>query len=333
MDKMIEYFPYMPKVSIVIPAYNASNYLAEAIDSALNQTYPNTEILVINDGSHDEGKTRAVAERYGDKIRYFEKENGGSSSAINVGIANMKGEWFSWLSHDDLYYPDKISENIRLLNSLGLTEEELADQIVVSASENVDKNRNVIHTPPASSMERMRDMVASLKSNAPLIAEPAGFRFHGCAFLIHRTAFERVGGFNEDFRLINDSEMWFRLFAGGFRIHYIPKVLAQARIHNEQVSNTIGFSYHNAEQDQYWGGCFAWLTEHEPDNYELFYRFGRNAYLKTRNDNGDAAFRRAGQICPEKAGKLKIHRVLLKARATVWLLMKRVYLALFIGKG
>ena len=77
---------YTPKISIVIPAYNASNYLAQAIDCALAQTYPNVEIIVVNDGSKDEGATERVALSYGDKIRYFSKENGGSSSALNMGI-------------------------------------------------------------------------------------------------------------------------------------------------------------------------------------------------------------------------------------------------------
>ena len=95
---------YTPKVSIVIPAYNASNYLSEAIDSALKQTYENIEIIVINDGSGDDGATRQIALSYGDKIRYYEKENGGSSSALNLGIVDMTGEWFSWGHFDTQAY-------------------------------------------------------------------------------------------------------------------------------------------------------------------------------------------------------------------------------------
>ena len=67
---------YNPLVSIVIPVYNGSNFLKYAIESALAQTYKNVEILVINDGSTDNGATRDIALSYGDKIRYFEKENG-----------------------------------------------------------------------------------------------------------------------------------------------------------------------------------------------------------------------------------------------------------------
>lgn len=101
---------YRPKVTIVIPAYNAANYLAEAVESAINQTYENIEIIVVNDGSNDNGATADVAKKYRNSIRYIEKGNGGSSSALNCGILNMTGEWFSWLSHDDLYCPDKVEK-------------------------------------------------------------------------------------------------------------------------------------------------------------------------------------------------------------------------------
>ena len=104
-----------PLVSIVIPVYNGSKYLGEAIDSALEQTYKNIEIVVINDGSKDNGKTRAVAKSYGDKIRYYEKENGGVSSALNYAIKMSKGQFISWVSHDDKILPEKIELQIEYL--------------------------------------------------------------------------------------------------------------------------------------------------------------------------------------------------------------------------
>ena len=97
------------KVSIIIPVFNGANYLREAIDSALKQTYENIEVLVINDGSDDNGKTEAIARSYGDKLRYFHKENGGVASALNLGIKEMAGEYFSWLSHDSQLEQDEVS--------------------------------------------------------------------------------------------------------------------------------------------------------------------------------------------------------------------------------
>lgn len=81
----------MKKVSIIIPVYNGGNYLRNAIDSALSQTYKNCEIIVVNDGSTDGGETAAIAKSYGNKIRYFEKKNGGVGTAVNLGIAEMTG--------------------------------------------------------------------------------------------------------------------------------------------------------------------------------------------------------------------------------------------------
>ena len=90
-----------------MPVYNGANYVREAIDSALAQTYDNIEIIVVNDGSSDGGRTEEICLAYGDKIRYFSKPNGGVASALNLAVREMTGEYFSWLSHDDLYYPQK----------------------------------------------------------------------------------------------------------------------------------------------------------------------------------------------------------------------------------
>ena len=73
----------MPRVSIIIPVYNGANYMREAIDSALAQTCSDIDVIVVNDGSRDDGATAEIARSYGGRIRYLEKENGGVSSALN----------------------------------------------------------------------------------------------------------------------------------------------------------------------------------------------------------------------------------------------------------
>ena len=279
-----------PKVSIVIPAYNASNYLAEAIDSALAQTYPNYEIIVVNDGSKDEGATAAVAKRYGDKIRYFEKENGGSSSALNVGIQNMTGEWFSWLSHDDLYVPQKLEKQMEYLQQMNFPMELLQKQVFFSAFDLIDGDGKTIRRANQKKDVKLAERLERFSSNAELIAEPTRYNFNGCSCLVHKSAFECVGFFDEKLRLLNDIDMWFRLYAAGYQVHYLPLPLVKGRIHAKQVSRSIGFSYHNSEQDWFWERSFQWLLEHCPEREDLIFLYGRNAYLKTRNVNGDNAF-------------------------------------------
>ena len=163
---------YLPKVSIVIPAYNASNYLAEAIDSALAQTYPNVEVIVVNDGSKDDGETERVALSYGDKIRYFLKENGGSSSALNMGIVNMTGEWFSWLSHDDLYLPEKLEKQIEFMYSLGIENSLLTRHIFFSSYDLIDATGKTIYKCKQKDACALSAKVETFYHNGYLIAEP-----------------------------------------------------------------------------------------------------------------------------------------------------------------
>lgn len=104
----------MTRFSIVIPAYNQAQYLPEAIESALAQTYKPHEVIVVNDGSQDE--TRYIARQY--PVKYVEQVNKGLSSARNTGIMNMTGDWFYPLDSDDIMVEsclqrvaDTIAEN------------------------------------------------------------------------------------------------------------------------------------------------------------------------------------------------------------------------------
>lgn len=313
---------YAPRISIVIPAYNASNYLAEAIDSALAQTYPNVEIIVVNDGSRDDGATEQVAMSYGDRIRYFAKENGGSSSALNTGIANMTGEWFSWLSHDDLYVPEKLEKQVAYMNGLGIDRTSLSKHIFFSASDLIDATGRTIRATNRKQALARAEKLRAMPHNGYLIAEPTVHTFHGCSCLVHRDAFAEVGGFDEKLRLLNDMDLWYRLYAAGYAVHYIPESLVKGRVHGAQVSKSIGYSYHNPEQDMFWNRSLDWLLKNHPEEEELFFLFGRNAYLKTRNAEGDRAFARIRTSSLHKA----FAKILYCGRAGGRNLAKQVYL-------
>ncbi len=213
-----------PLVSIIIPVYNGSNYLKEAIDSALLQTYPNYEILVVNDGSNDNGKTRKVALSYGKKIRYYEKENGGVSSALNFAIKKMKGEYFSWLSHDDKYLEEKLSTEVSYLIENGLYDKKV---ILYSDYNLIDRKSKLVSNCIKD------NYMLNLKPEYALLRGAV----NGITMLIPKKAFEEHGLFDENLVAVQDYELWHKMFKTYKPIH-IPVILAESRYHAKQVSNT-----------------------------------------------------------------------------------------------
>ena len=218
---------YEPLVSIVIPVYNGSNFLQQAIDSALNQTYKNTEIIVVNDGSRDDGATEQIALSYGDKIRYFSKENGGVSTALNMGIANMKGEYFSWLSHDDMYKPEKIEKQIEAINQF-----DNKDALIYCKTEQINKNSVCIREAKTNKSLKFGFNTYDEALYAML---PAG-AFGGCALLVPKKAFDVCGGFHEKLRYSQDSLMWTKIFLNKFDIIYIDNTGVCSRVHAGQLT-------------------------------------------------------------------------------------------------
>jgi hypothetical protein len=210
-----------PKVSIIIPVYNGSNYLREAIDSALAQTYSSCEIIVVNDGSNDNGKTEAIALSYGSKIRYFAKQNGGVASALNFGIRSMAGEYFSWLSHDDTYKPQKVQSEMDSLRRQPSDAVVYSDYILKYEETGLEKREKL---RPAS-----RDGIRyQLITDTPI---------HGCTLLFHKKCFEVVGVFDETLQTTQDYHLWFRM-TGYFPFVHVAEPLICSRIHSMQGSKT-----------------------------------------------------------------------------------------------
>ena len=124
--------------------------------------------------------------------------------------------------------------------------------------------------------------------------------------------------------------MWYRLYAGDFKLHYMPEALTIGRIHKGQISRSIGFSYHNSEQDMLWSRSLRYLKDNCKDNFEVFFLFGCNAFTKTRDKEGEEAFCIASELSPEKASSLRSTKRKLQFKAKVRTFMKKVYMALFM---
>lgn len=218
MNKLV---PTLPKVSIVIPVYNGANFLAEAIDSALAQTYENTEVVVVDDGSNDDGATRSIALSYGERVRYYTKKNGGVASALNHGIRKMTGEYFSWLSHDDLYEPTKIAEQIAYLREI-----RDHDAVIGCNAKTLFENGLKRETNIDEQTFAYTDI---------FLATSATVGINGCALLIPKKHLESIGGFNESLPYTQDYDCWFRLSKVS-KFYLLPRHLVISRRHEGQDS-------------------------------------------------------------------------------------------------
>jgi len=217
----------MPNISVVIPVYNGTNYLREAIASVLAQTYTDYEVLVIDDGSTD--GTWELIQSYGERVRGFRKPNGGVSTALNLGLEEMRGQWFAWLSHDDLWLPEKLEKQVAFLEANPQFKACYTDYFEIDAQGNQLRE---VETPWYPRSQSMRVLFGRMYIG-------------GCTMMVDRACFDRVGLFNENLRTTQDVEMWFRILRC-YEIGGLPEKLTQERNFPGQGSRTI--ASHEAEK-------------------------------------------------------------------------------------
>jgi len=239
-----------PLVSIIIPVFNGSKYLSEAIDSALAQTYPNIEVIVVNDGSKDQGKTREIALSYGARITYLEKENGGVATALNEGIRASRGRYISWLSHDDAYEPNKVEVDVQFMEKL---ETEGRKMVIYSSYVIMDENSVVyrkIEMPEIPPEKFFEALLGNMIFQTAFKRVP--FSIHGCTLLIPRALFDEVGFFNEALRTTQDYDLWFKAIEK-YDFVGIREYLVRSRVHKGQSSYVMRKERIEEVEDLYLG--------------------------------------------------------------------------------
>ena len=199
-----------PRVSVLIPCYNAGWYLAAALDSVLAQTYQNFEIIVVDDGSED--NSAAVAARY-PQVRYFHNTHSGISVTRNLAISKARGEILVFLDADDLWVPDKLEKQIAYLDSH--PECQLVYTLV----------QNFFDGNPEAMTQRQEQLLNANRDNCLVTC------------CIRRSLYETYGGYREDYPYGEDTYWVTRLWAAGVNMkHCIPEPLYLRRIHDSNIS-------------------------------------------------------------------------------------------------
>lgn len=201
-----------PKVSIIIPFYNCP-YIAQAVKSAVQQTYDNLEIIVVDDGSTKYSK---LIKPYLRKVYYLGKANGGTATALNHGIRHASGDYIAWLSSDDLFYKNKVKHQVQFMQETGA-------QISYTNFNYI--NKSGIVTRHAAGGEALSP---SGLYNSFLTSNPV----NGCTVMIRRDLFHQLGLFDESLPYTHDYEYWIRAAISGYALPYLNQSLTAYRWHS-----------------------------------------------------------------------------------------------------
>lgn len=212
----------MSMVSVIIPAYNQGHYLGEAVQSVLDQTYQDFEVIIVDDGSAD--NTREVAESFFDpRICYIYQDNRGLSAARNAGIRNATGSFITFLDSDDLFLPESLTLLVTVLES----EPEIG--FVAGQTILFDDSGHRLGTI-ASPTKPLDDSSQLLLGNPLAVG----------SMLLRRSWLDKVEPFDENLRAYEDWDMWLRLAKAGCLMKWIEQPVFLYRVHGAQMTREGG---------------------------------------------------------------------------------------------
>lgn len=211
----------MPLISVIVPLYNGEKTIRETVESILNQTLQDFELIIINDGSQDEG-LEIISKFQDSRIKVFSYPNSGISTTRNRGIFHATGEYISFIDADDLWTPNKLESQLKAL------QENPKAAVAYSWSDHINEFGQSLNR--GSYMTVNGDVYAKI-----LLID---FIANGSNPLIRREALMAVGGFDESLSTSADWDMWVRLAA---RYHFIavpsPQILY--RISSSSMSSNV----------------------------------------------------------------------------------------------
>ena len=210
-----------PAVSVIIPAYGVTPYIAEALDSVFAQTYNDFELIVVNDGCPDTAALEVVLRPYLDRIVYVKKENGGVSSARNAGIRVAQAPLIALLDGDDAWTPDYLAVQTDFLRKHPQTDIVYSNGVVFGDDPLAD--RLAMDLSPSHGEVNFESLVSCRCSVMSSV-------------LARKAAILAVGGFDESLRRAEDFDLWLRAAHAGIKISYHQRVIFRHRSRNSGLS-------------------------------------------------------------------------------------------------
>ncbi len=218
-------------VTVIMPAYNAEKYIQMSIESVMLQTYPNVELVIVDDASTDSTPDimRKCANIWHDRIRLFHREhNGGTAAALNDAIELASGRYICWLSADDLYCKDMVVSEINYLQQNPQYDAVFSRCALMNAAGQVYSTLSYDETEEFLEIGMPGVIILLLRQNF----------WHGCSLLAKAKCFKREDKFNVNFKAAQDYDFWLRM-AADYDIGYLDKVNVLSRVHDEQGSKKM----------------------------------------------------------------------------------------------
>lgn len=217
----------MPEVSVIIPTYNSASFIGDAVESVLNQSFTDFEVLVIDDGSTDD--TEKALEQYASSVRYIRQPNGGVAAARNRGIAESRGRLVAFLDADDTWFQSKLERQVAALG------QHRNFRACYSAYTVVDSKLSPTRIQRS---ERRGKALEDLLTRGNVIGSI-------CTVVCERSMFSEVGGFDPALSQCADWEMWIRL-AMHTDFLYLDEPLVTYRQHNSNMSRSAPLLEHDS---------------------------------------------------------------------------------------
>lgn len=214
----------MPKVSVITAAYNHVQFVRQAVESVLNQTYRDFEYIVVDDGSSD--GTAEVLKSFGDRIHYIRKENKGVASARNHGIRKSSGDYIAILDSDDAWMPNKLERQMPTFEERPETAVVYSQACIIDAAGK--RNSDDLLGEPLNPETAFDDLLR----HDPIPVLTA---------IVKRKCIDELGGFTEPLTAISDWDLWVRI-STRWPIAFIPEPLAFYRIHGRNSYITLNNS-------------------------------------------------------------------------------------------